>query len=180
MEFQRKNIRLPALRYAGQNWYFLTLVTEGRVQRFLNPGLVAETLELARDYARMEGFAVWAYCFMPDHLHLMASGVTADASLPRFLTRFKQQTAYRFSRQNHQKLWQKKYHDHILRAGERWEPVACYIWMNPVRQGLCSRPEDWPASGSFDLDWRKLLSLGMEPWTPSWKAQHGGARSGAL
>ena len=103
MEFQRKNIRLPALRYAGQNWYFLTLVTEGRVQRFLNPGLVAETLELARDYARMEGFAVWAYCFMPDHLHLMASGVTADASLPRFLTRFKQQTAYRFSRQNHQK-----------------------------------------------------------------------------
>jgi len=107
---------------------------------------------------------------MPDHLHLLSCDLMADVSLTRFITRFKQQTAHRFSQQNHERLWQKKYHDHILRADEHWEPVAFYIWMNPVRRGLCSRPEEWAFSGSFQLDWRHLLGVGMEPWAPPWEA----------
>jgi len=47
--------------------------------------------------------------------------------------------------------------------------VACYIWSNPVRKGLCKRAEDWPSSGSFTVDWRRLLSVGVDPWTPPWK-----------
>ena len=68
-----------------------------------------------------------------------------------------------------QRLWQKKYYDHILRTNERWESVACYIWLNPVRKGLCKRAEDWPYSGSFTVDWRKLMALGVDPWVPPWK-----------
>jgi len=57
-------------------------------------------------------------------------------------------------------LWQEKYHDHVLRADERWESGAIYILNNPVRKGLCKRAEDWPYSGSFTADWRRLLSFG--------------------
>jgi putative transposase len=174
MEFQRKSIRLPASRYIGRNWYFLTLVTEGRIPRFLNPDLVSGSLNLLGRCSGTERFRVWAYCFMPDHLHVLTSGTTVGANLLRFLALFKQQSGYLFSQQNHQRLWQKKYYDHILRASERWEPIACYIWMNPARKSLCSRPEDWRFSGSFTLDWRKMLTLGVEPWTPAWKTHRTG------
>ncbi len=56
-----------------------------------------------------------------------------------------------------------------LRTDERWEAVANYIWLNPVRKALCSRPEEWPYSGSLTMDWRRLVALGCDPWVPPWK-----------
>jgi REP element-mobilizing transposase RayT len=114
---------------------------------------------------------------MPDHLHLLTNGTEDDADMLRFVSAFKQESAFTFKQRTGTRLWQKKYHDHILRADEWWESVACYIWNNPVRKGLCKRAEDWPYSGSFTMDWRKLLSLGVEPWTPPWKRQVGGVPS---
>ena len=168
-EFRRKNIRLPAARYIGRWWCFLTMVVEGRIDRFSDAGLVAENLRFLTEHALSSHFAVSAYCFMPDHLHLLTNGVEDDSNVLRFGDGFKQISAFTFKQRTDARLWQKKYHDHILRADERWEPVACYIWNNPVRTGLCKRAEDWPYSGSFTLDWRKLISVGVDPWTPPWK-----------
>jgi hypothetical protein len=45
-------------------------------------------------------------------------------------------------------IWQREFHDRLLRseekAGEKWQ----YIRENPVRAGLCAVPEDYPYSGS--------------------------------
>jgi putative transposase len=168
-DFRRKNIRLPATHYIGRQWYFLTMVVEGRGRRFSNPSLVAENLSLLTGYAQSGHFAISAYCFMPDHLHILANGTQDDSDLLHFADRVKQDSAYTFKQQSGQRLWQKKYHDHILRTDERWESVACYIWLNPVRKGLCKRAQDWPYSGSFTVDWRKLMALGVDPWVPPWK-----------
>ena len=168
-DFRRKNIRLPASHYIGRWWTFLTMVVEGRVKRFFNASPVAENLALLTQHAQVCHFVISAYCFMPDHLHLLANGIEDDSDLLQFADGFKQDSAFAFKQQTGLRLWQKKYHDHILRAHERWESVACYIWMNPVRKGLCQRPEDWPYSGSFSVDWRKLVRLGVEPWMPPWK-----------
>ena len=168
-DFRRKNIRLPASHYIGRNWYFLTMVVEGRERRFFNSSRVAENLALLTEHAQMGHFAISAYCFMPDHLHLLTSGTEEVADLLQFADAFKQDSAFPFKQQTQQRLWQKKYHDHILRANEQWESIAYYIWMNPVRKGLCRRPQDWPFSGSFTVDWRRLLSLGIDTWTPPWK-----------
>ena len=167
--FRRKNIRLPATHYVGRRWFFLTMVIEGRIERFSDAGLVAENLRVLTEDARSKRFAIPAYCFMPDHLHLLTNGIEDDADLLRFASGFKQESAFTFKQRAGARLWQKKYYDHILRADERWESVACYIWSNPVRKGLCKRAEDWPSSGSFTVDWRRLLSVGVDPWTPPWK-----------
>ncbi|HEV2492869.1 MAG TPA: transposase [Terriglobia bacterium] len=169
-EFRRKNIRLPAARYVGRWWYFLTMVVEGRAERFSDASLVAENLHFLTEHARSERFAISACCFMPDHLHLLTNGTEIDANLLRFCSGFKQESAFIFKQRTGSRLWQKKYYDHILRADERWEPMACYIWNNPVRKGLCERAEDWPCSGSLTLNWRRLLSVGLDPWVPPWKA----------
>ncbi len=50
------------------------------------------------------------------------------------------------------------------------EDVAWYIWMNPVRRGLCREPREFRFSGSFTLPWRSKKS-GNSSWTPPWKRE---------
>jgi hypothetical protein len=68
-------------------------------------------------------------------------------------------------------VWQHRPYDHILRPDESREAVAYYIWMNPVRKGLCTRPEEWPFSGSLTVDWKRLLTPPENLWVPPWKRE---------
>lgn len=171
VDFRRKNIRLPEACYLGRQWYFLTLCTQDRLPRFTEPQLVEELFTALKTAAGSEGFQLPAYCFMPDHLHVLANGTEGNSNLLAFADRFKQKSGYRFRQQKKVRLWQPKYYDHILRPTDRWEAVAWYIWMNPVRKGLCARPEDWPHSGSCTMDWKKLLAAPDVPWIPPWKCR---------
>ncbi len=168
-DFHRKHIRLSAPRYIGLKGYFLTMCTEGRLIRFRNAELVKSLLGLLSQSSKAAGFVISAYCFMPDHLHILTGGVREDSDLLKFTKGFKQRSGYLYRQSTGERLWQKKYYDHILRPNERWEAVAWYIWMNPVRKELCARPEDWPFSGSFTVDWRTLLAPPEEPWIPPWE-----------
>ena len=177
-EFRRKNKRLPATHYVGRWWYFLTMVVEGRIEHFSDAGLVAQNLRILTEHALAKHFAISAYCFMPDHLHPLTNGTEDDANLLRFGSGFKQQSAFTFKQRTGARLWQKKYYDHILRADERWEPVACYIWNNPVRKGLCE-----PRTGPFPAPSRWIggncCQWVWTPWTPPWKRKDA-LRRGAL
>src|SRR5262249_31793266 len=103
----------------------------------------------ARDWK----FAVPAYCFMPDHLHVLASGINDDSDLIRFAHAVKRRTGYEYRRLSANDLWQKGYFEHVLRDDEVTEIVMRYILANPVRAGLCTAPKDYPFSGS--LEWTK-------------------------
>lgn len=172
MRFRRKNIRLPRSCYIGQQWYFLTACTQDRVLRYQDSSLVGEHVQFLRQEAQEKSFAINAYCFMPDHLHLLVSGARETSDCLAFINGFKQRTGFPFTQRTGQRLWQHKSYDHILRPDERWEAIAYYIWMNPVRRGLCQGPEEWPFSGSNTVDWRRLLTPPVEPWVPPWKVRH--------
>ena len=103
------------------------------------------------------GFLVWAYCFMPDHLHLLIEGTRKSSDLKRSISEFKQSTGYSFKRKNGKKLWQESYYDHVLRDKESAKKAAEYILMNPVRKGLANNCNDYPFSGSFKLDMDNLV-----------------------
>jgi hypothetical protein len=48
--------------------------------------------------------------------------------------------------------------------------VAWYIWMNPVRAGLCGSPGDYPFLGSFtEMGARLLKGLPASEWVPPWE-----------
>jgi len=169
MDFRRKNIRLPRASYLGHQWYFLTTCSQDRIPRFRNAALVRDHLDLLIAQAREQCFDIQVYCFMPDHLHLLVSGEHEGSDCLAFIYGFKQRSAYAFRQMAGAKLWQHKPYDHILGRKDRWEAVAYYIWMNPVRKGLCARAEDWPYSGSLTMDWKKMLAPPEELWTPPWK-----------
>ncbi len=105
---------------------------------------------------------------MPDHVHFLARGTIESSNLLNFMKRFKQQTAYEFKQKTDERLWQKKYYDHILSPDESGEGVQWYIWMNPVRKGLVARFEEYPWSGSFTHDWR-VIKKPRTLWVPPWK-----------
>jgi hypothetical protein len=85
-----------------------------------------------------------------------------------FVGRFKQQSAHSLKGGSHREVWQRYFYDHILRPRDSADTVAWYIWMNPVRKGLCVQPEDWPFSGSFTLDWKRTPRP-EGAWRPPWK-----------
>lgn len=109
---------------------------------------------------------------MPDHVHFLAAGASDTSNLAKFVEAFKQETAIEFMRRTRAALWQFKYYDHILRLTDSAEGVAWYIWLNPVRKGLCRTPSEYEFAGAFTPVGRKMLSgANSVRWTPPWKKQ---------
>jgi len=168
--FERKNIRLHRENYRGQRSYFITLCFDKRRRYGADARFAEWLIESLGQASREKGFAVVAYCVMPDHLHGLVAGTSAASDLLAFVNVFKQRTAFAFSQRNGTRLWQFKFYDHILRKSADTESVAWYIWLNPVRNGLCKHPQDYPFSGSFIAEGSKLLrSFPREDWLPPWR-----------
>ena len=167
MGFIRRAHRLDPKEYLGQRWSFVTMCCENRKPIFLNTEKAARIVEQLRTESLLNQFLVDAYCVMPDHLHFLALGKEATSNLLVFAKSFKQKTAYVYHQKTGTRLWQKNYYDHVLRANEDSQEVAAYIWLNPVRKGLCKNFDDYPFSGSFARPWK--TSPPTSTWTPPWK-----------
>ena len=165
-DFQRKPHRLPPEEYRGQRWYFITMCSETRAPIFTDRTLSNDLIGILRNESHLHEFLIDAYCLMPDHLHFLALGVAPSSDLLRFAKMFKQKTAYAYRQRTGLRLWQKGYYDHILRSNEEPTRVAAYIWLNPVRKGLCKEFDAYQLSGSFTKS-RKIQE--EPPWTPPWK-----------
>jgi putative transposase len=102
-------------------------------------------------------FDLLAYCFMPDHLHVLLRGREADSDLLGFVQRFKQITSFHFKRDTGEAPWQQSFYDHVLHGDEDVGVVASYIFENPSRAGL---PK---GSLAYDLRGGDLFERGVEP-----------------
>jgi len=146
--------RIPGFDYTGCHAYFLTICAEGREAFFLlqecAEAVCAELLRTAAAY----GFAVIAYCLMPDHLHALIEGVEDRADFRRFVSMFKQRTSFVHRQRYEKRLWQEGYYDHVLRDGEPPVGVAAYILNNPIRAGLCTTLQGyaWLGSDRYTLE----------------------------
>jgi REP-associated tyrosine transposase len=165
----RKRPRLGRKTYRGRGWFFVTACCEGRRPVFADPHFALRLIDRLRSLASVHGFHVHAFCVMPDHVHLLVEGAEDASDLLVFMARFKHQTAHESRRGLGGRLWQRSFYDHVLRPDESPSGVAWYIWLNPVRKGLCRAPEDYPFSGSFTVDWKRS-SRPPKPWEPPWKS----------
>jgi putative transposase len=140
--------RLPAGEYRGPRRYFLTICTDNRRAVFLDLTVGYAARDVLTDTSARYGFAVVAYCFMPDHLHALVEGQTVGADCRKFVCMYKQRSGFAYRRESGARLWQRSYFDHVLRGEEGLLPVTAYILGNPVRAGLCQAPEEYPLLGS--------------------------------
>jgi putative transposase len=116
---------------------------------FRKPVFVSLVLAEIATVAEAECLAVLAYCFMPDHVHLLVEGDAPSADVRRFVWRVKQRSGYAYQRLVAARLWQRSWWDRVLRSEQQTWEVVCYLLENPVRAGLVERPLDYPYSGSL-------------------------------
>ena len=84
---------------------------------------------------------VYGYVVMPEHIHLLLSEPEKD-TLADALKSLKQGVSRRLiGDADH--FWQKRYYDFNIRNYPQFVEKLHYIHRNPVKAGLCERPEDW-------------------------------------
>ena len=140
--------RIKGFDYVGCYRYFLTFCTLDRHTTFQDAAAVGLVLAQFRRTTSEWSFAILAYCFMPDHVHLLIEGTTAAADFKRVAKRLKQGSGQSWAFRRKSRLWQEGYYDRVLRPGEDPKAVARYIIENPVRAGLVTDPRDYPHLGS--------------------------------
>jgi putative transposase len=157
--------RLDNYDYSGPQRYFLTLCTFERHRHFVDGATVGIVHEQFLRTANEFEFAILAYCYMPDHLHMLAEGLSEGSSLRPFVALAKQRAAFLMRSQRPGRLWQKGYFERVLRDGDDTFNVARYIVQNPVRAGLVRSPDEYPFTGSSILSKEQLI--GSCIWNPA-------------
>jgi putative transposase len=145
-----------------------------RLETFFGEADYATYRGLVARSCRQAAVALWAYCLMPNHVHLIL--VPADAEgLRRALgeahRRYTREINLREGWRGH--LWQERFHSfpldesHLLAA-------ARYVERNPVRAGLVRLAEDWPWSSArahlAGRDDQLVDSAPVLALAPDWRA----------
>ena len=101
-----------------------------------------QTFERALERVRRAfGMRVYGYVVMPDHVHLLITEPAHDL-LADALKSLKQGVSRRLIEEA-EHFWQKRYYDRNLRNYKEFVEALRYIHRNPVKAGLCAKPEDW-------------------------------------
>jgi putative transposase len=152
----RKRIRLPVDAYSQDRAFSITIGTFRRYPWF---GFYCELAEVAvrllADLASARDAALYAWCVMPDHVHLLLQ----DRDIVDFVRLFKgNMTPKSRALDPSHVLWQRSFYDRGLRKEEPLITVSLYIWENPVRAGIVDHASSYTWSGSLVWpDWKQFL-----------------------
>ena len=143
-----KRPRITGFPYIGFHRYSLTICTKERKHHFNDAQNVEAVLTTIRRSAEAHEFAVLAYCFMPDHVHLIVSALSESADLQKFVAKWKQVSGFAHKQRTGEALWQPSYFDHVLRDEEETSRAVRYVLENPVRKGMVVEFSEYRFSGS--------------------------------
>ena len=120
---------------------------QGYGQCFLRNRAVAE---IVRDtLLRFDGeqYHLFAWVIMPNHVHTLLRPLPGF-SLAQVAHSFKSYTALQSNRVLGRKgpFWMREPFDRYMRDVDHFNKTVRYIENNPVKAGLCVRPEDWEFS----------------------------------
>src|SRR5688500_13771970 len=151
--------RSAHLPYVGRQHYFLTFCTDRRSRFFVEETRVTLVHAQILRAAREERFEISSYCFMPDHLHLIATGLDELSDAKTFIKRSKQYSGYYFEREYGARLWQRYGSERVRRNDEEHALTVGYVVGNPVRAGLVGDPAEYPFLGSERYTVSELLMM---------------------
>ena len=138
MFFDRKSPRLKQFDYHYPTLYFVTICTHEKVCLFGQPerlnemGIAAENC-VQQINAHYRCAAVEKYVVMPNHVHMLILLSGEDCpSLSTIIGSYKSQVSKEIHNLNPDlKVWQRSFHDHIVRNEKTMERIWKYIDENP-------------------------------------------------
>ena len=156
----RRIHRLPDQAYRGRVAVGFTACVRERKPALANPEVVNGLVPLLARAVRAFACTALIYTFMPDHLHVLILGTTAEADTKAAMNKFKALSSLWLYRRRPDVHWQDGYYDRILDGHSRPDKQAWYIALNPVRRGLVADPFSWPYTGSIGHDLGEVLDFG--------------------
>ena len=132
---------------APQVLYHVIARGNHRQVTFRTPADYQAYLERLGRYLQQCRARVWAYCLMPNHVHLLVE--TGELPLSALMQRLQQSYTQYFNR-THRKvghLFQGRYHAIVCEKDQYLLALIRYIHLNPVRAQLVTRPEAYSYSG---------------------------------
>lgn len=94
----KKRIRLKSFSYKGVYRYFITICTFDKKPIFKDNDLVEWFINTLKEKSKNFEFKIWAYCFMPDHLHLLIEGKKTGSDMNKFIKSYKQYMGFYYKR----------------------------------------------------------------------------------
>ena len=128
---------------------------------FQSPGDYQAYLANLVEWKRTLGCRVYAYCLMPNHVHL----VIDPGSKPESLALLMKRVAGRYTRRVNRRtdrtgtLWESRYKSSPIETDTYLLACCRYVELNPVRADLVKSPEDYPWSS-----YRARVGLDALPW----------------
>ena len=123
----------------------------GYGQCFLRVRSVAEIVRDSIKKFDLVRYLLFAWVIMPNHVHLLLRPLPGF-SLEQIAHSFKSYTALMANRVLGREgtFWMREPFDRYMRDSDHFERTVRYIENNPVKAGLCARPEDWEFSSAWN------------------------------
>lgn len=104
--------------------------------------------QILSEQCKRYGLAIWAYCLMPNHVHLVAVPETENGlSRPVGFAHRRYAIAINAREGWSGHLWQERFASFVMDESYLMAAVR-YVEMNPVRAGLVDKPDDYAWSSA--------------------------------
>ena len=134
--------------YSSNGYYFVTICTKEKkllfgkidvgancVRPLTDCGTIVEN-EIAVLNNAYENVEVIKYVVMPNHIHMIIAITCGDDGRTQFaptLSRIIKQFKGAVTKKIGEQIWQKSFHDHIIRNGQSYRKIWRYIDENPLK-----------------------------------------------
>ena len=145
----RKYIR----NYVPGGAYFLTQVTHQRIPYFKSDETNHELLQIIKRVQTSKQFELLAYCFIPDHVHLLIQLPPGDSDFSYRMREIKRLTTIYIRKKSSNpdlKVWQDRFWEHTIRDETDLRIHFDYIHYNPVKHGVAESFDGWKWSSYRD------------------------------
>ena len=139
--YSRKSPRIPGYDYSSCNYYFVTICTHehqclfGFTDNKSKSGEIAENhiLQLSEHYDTID---IIKFVVMPNHVHMILSIGAGEnnPNLNQIIAQYKSGVTREIRKLcPNQNVWQRSYHDHVIRDQKGFEKIWTYIENNPLK-----------------------------------------------
>lgn len=121
----------------------------GHGESFLKRADCAVVVQTKMIAGHPAGYRLIDWCIMPNHVHVLFR-LEGGSRLADTVQSWKGASALEINRLLGRKgpFWQRDYYDRFVRDMDHFHDCRLYIRNNPVKAGLCDKPEDWRFSSA--------------------------------